>query len=350
LPDYSNTAASELTKNQADEPRREAVQSLPVIDISPFLPGGDAARKSSIARDLRKACIDVGFLYLVGHGLPSDELKQAESLARSFFELPLDVKMRYRATQVGGTGFVRVGGLNPETAGGAADIKERFTAVRKTNVSKNDGPGWPDDAIVPGFTAFMQNHIRNRVAVANAMVHAFALSLEFPEDYFDAAYKAMAYNMALNYYPPLTEADVKKSQWSFSPHTDYGGFTLLSQDSIGGLQVQNSAGQWIPVPPKDNHFVVNLGDLTQLWTNGLYKSTLHRANNVSGVARISIPFFASPSRDTIIEALPTCVSASNPARHKPVTTGEYLDGMVEKTDTTGKPGISELTATRLKVS
>jgi isopenicillin N synthase-like dioxygenase len=329
-------------------PLREAVKSVPVIDLSPFMSAGQATHKDAVAQDLRKACIDVGFFYLTGHELPAGELDEAVAVTLRFFQMPLDVKLKYRATRAGGTGFVRVGGLNPDqTAEESADIKERFIVVRGTSVRQDDAACWPDDETVPGFSSFMQRHIERRVRIAKALARAFAMSLKLPEGYFDPYYEKMSHNMLLNYYPPLTEAAVKRSQWSFSPHTDYGGFTLLSQDSIGGLQVQNSAGEWIDVPPRDNHFVVNIGDLTAMWTNDLYKSTLHRAANVSGNARVSIPLFASPNRASVLETLPTCVSGDNPSRYAPVTAGDYLDKLIEKTDTTGKPGLSDSTTKRL---
>ena len=134
----------------------------------------------------------------------------------------------------------------------------------------------------------------------------------------------MAFVSLINYYPPLDAATVKQNQWSFSPHTDYGGFTLLSQDALGGLQVRNCAGEWIAVPPLEGTFVINIGDLMAMWTNDLYASTLHRAANVSGAARISIPFFASPHPSTVIRCIETCQSPGNPPRYLPVTAGEYV--------------------------
>lgn len=340
--------ASELAKRPLSGPRRQAVKALPVIDISPFMSAGSTSHKETVAQDLRKACIDVGFFYLIGHGLPAGELDEAVAATLRFFQLPLEAKLKYRATRVGGTGFVRVGGLNPDRAAEeAADIKERFIVMRGTSVSTDDAACWPDEQTVPGFSSFMQRHIERRVVIAKALARAFAMSLKLPENHLDPYYEKMSHNMLLNYYPPLTEAAVKRSQWSFSPHTDYGGFTLLSQDSIGGLQVQNAAGDWIDVPPRDNHFVVNIGDLTAMWTNDLYKSTLHRAANVSGNARVSIPLFVSPNRASVLEALPTCVSGDNPPRYPPITAGDYLDKLIEKTDTTGRPGLSDTTTKRL---
>ena len=334
--------------NMQSSEKREAIKEIPVIDISPFLCGDDTS-KADTAEALRKACIDVGFFYLTGHGFPAGELDRAVEHAHRFFELPLDVKMRYRSEKSGGTGFVRIGGLNPDaTAEESADIKERFIMVRKTSNAADADSCWPEETVVPGFSSFMQNHNLLRVDLARSLSRAFAMSLRKPEAHFEPFYAQMAYNTMLNYYPPLSEAAVSRSQWSFSPHTDYGGFTLLSQDSLGGLQVRNSAGTWIDVPPRQNTFVVNIGDLTAMWTNDLYTSTLHRAANVSGVARISIPFFASPHHASVIETLDTCVTAERPLRYPATTAGDYLRRLIDQADTTGRPGISDKTAERLE--
>ena len=157
----------------------------------------------------------------------------------------------------------------------------------------------------------------------------------------------MAIVSLINYYPPLDADAVRRNQWSFSAHTDYGAFTLLSQDSLGGLQVQNATGEWIEVPPIDGTFVVNLGDLMAMWTNDLYTSTLHRAANISGLARISIPFFASPYGDAEIRCIETCQGPDNPSRYQPVLAGEYIRSLIARHDASGKPGVSVETAKRL---
>src|SRR5262249_54767298 len=205
------------------------------IDISPFLANGAIGGKPDVAKALRKACIDVGFFYLSGHGLPPGELDRAAAYALRFFELPLDVKMKFQARRVGGTGFVRVGGLEPDPkADETADMKERFIMVRNTSTdAAGQDSCWPGDDTVPGFSEFMRNHLQLRVALAQALARAFAMSLELPEAYFDGYYRAMSYNSLLNYYPPLTEAAVRRAQWSFSPHTDYGGFPPPSPGSVG---------------------------------------------------------------------------------------------------------------------
>jgi isopenicillin N synthase-like dioxygenase len=93
-------------------------------------------------------------------------------------------------------------------------------------------------------------------------------------------------NIRLLHYPPDTSNDTR--QLGAGAHTDFGAITLLLQDSTGGLQVfDHNAEQWVDVAPNPDAYVVNVGDMLQMWTSGRYKSGLHRVVNRGG--RIGIP-------------------------------------------------------------
>ena len=264
---------------------RDALERIPVIDISPFMQDSGLAARQRVGRELRKVCIDVGFFYLTGHGILASELDEAIAWGHRFFELPIEEKMALHTKGTGAPGFMRVGGIDPETnPDKAADLKERFIMSRELFP---DEPAegwraaglsqWPSENVLPRFASFMRSQLAKRVVLAQGVARAFALSLDLPETYFDAMFRHLGVVSIINYYPPLVSTMVNRTQWSFSPHTDYGAFTLLSQDSLGGLQVRNSSGQWIDVPPIPGTFVANLGDLMATWTKDLFTSNLHRA-------------------------------------------------------------------------
>lgn len=336
--------------------KREALERLPVIDIATFVEDGDLAARKEVAARLRQVCIDVGFFYLAGHGVPRKDFEELETQAQRFFGLPLDVKMRFASNGPGQPGFVRVGGVNPDAnINKTPDLKERFVMLRNLTVeaieaSKEGSSHWPDEDLLPGFTTFMKRHIADREALTLSLGRAFALSLFLPENYFDEYFREQALVTLINFYPSLDEAELTRNRWSFSPHTDYGAFTILSQDSIGGLQVRNAAEEWIEVPPIENTFVVNIGDLMARWTNELYTSNLHRAANVSGRSRVSIPFFCAPHPQARIHCIETCTGPDNPPKYPEVICGEYLRTLITASDTTGQPGISKSTSERLKAN
>ncbi len=337
--------------------RREALKALPVIDISPFVRESTADERQRVARQLRQVCINIGFFYITGHGIPESELDGVIEWGHRFFGLPLAEKMKlHQSLSPGKQGYVSAGGVNPYAPSAAEpDIKERFAMSRERlpdeppGASFNTGEAvWPSPEVLPGFEAAMKAHLAKRCDLARRLVRSIALSLELPEEYFDAMYRYMGGTLMYNYYPPANSVAMKETQWNFSPHTDYGVATLLLQDSLGGLQARNADEEWIAVPPVAGTFVVNIGDTLQMWTNDLYVSTLHRVTNASNKARVSQPLFTYPHGKTLIECLSTCHSAENPARYEPIVCEVYNQALVDQAARTGRPGLSKQTAARFK--
>ena len=323
--DFDNRALS-------GSPQRVALADLPIIDLSPFLRESTREDRIRTARELRSACIDIGFFYLKGHGFPLDELDAVLTQGRGFFALPLAEKMKVLSLNVDMPGFVRTGGVDPEkNRDKAVDIKERFSMARELMANEQARPNsrngmsqWPARELLPEFEITMKSYIARLRRITDALNHAFALSLDLPEDYFDADYRHPGMTLMLNFYPPVDPAKLKSTQWSFSPHADYTAFTVLLQDSSGGLQARNSAGDWIDVPPKEGTFVVNVGNLLERWTNDLYTSTLHRALHVGDDPRISGAFFVYPDARAVVRCLDTCQGPDNPPRYEEVVTEDYV--------------------------
>ncbi len=334
---------------------RAARDALPVIDVTPFVAGGTAAARRMVADAIRAACIDIGFFYITGHGIPKAEMDAFEDRVRAFFAQPLAEKMKIACQRSPKEqGFMRAGGLDPENnPDKAGDIKERLFIPRDLLPGEPEegryAHGWaqyPDERAVPGFAACVRDQIEKRTHLARCLARALALSLELAEDELDAHYAYPGATMALNYYPPVAPADLKDNQWSFSPHTDYGAFTILQQDATGGLEVRNANGEWIDVPPLPGTFVVNIGDLFAMSTNDLYTSNLHRAVNFSGRGRVSAAYFIAPQGASVIECLRTCHGPDNPPRYEPVVAEPYQRALVAQAHRTGRPGIALRTAKR----
>jgi isopenicillin N synthase-like dioxygenase len=333
---------------------RSAVTALPLIDVSPFVAGGSLSARAAVARQIRRACIDIGFFYLVGHGIPQSDLDAVIALGHRFFALSRAEKVKHRTGEGAMLrGYMPPGGEHPEAnPDKAADLRERFAMIRDGLPGEPAGgrvgsTPWPGADVMPGFETMMKGYTRRMLTLADHVAHALALSLDLPETHFADTHAYPGASLFFNYYPSIDRATADRTQWSFSPHTDYGTFTLLLQDQLGGLQVRNAAGEWIDATPVAGSFVVNIGDLFAMWTNDLYVSNLHRAINVSGAARISLPFFVSPQSTAVIRCLETCQGPGNPPRHPPVEAGSYMTALVAQSHRSGRPGLSVRTATRL---
>jgi isopenicillin N synthase-like dioxygenase len=155
------------------------------------------------------------------------------------------------------------------------------------------------------------------------LLRVFAVSLEMPPDYFLQFCTKPMVQMRLFHYPPQPPVTDDKA-FGVAPHSDYGMITLLSQDPIGGLELQKRDGEWIGAPFIPGTLVINIGDLFQRWTNDIYRSNLHRVVNRTGKERYSIPTFFNLDYYTEVSCLPTCQSADNPPRYQPIKSGDYL--------------------------
>jgi isopenicillin N synthase-like dioxygenase len=127
-------------------------------------------------------------------------------------------------------------------------------------------------------------------------------------------------------YPPLQSAKGDNVGISCGEHTDYGCLTLLNQDETrDALQVLSKSGEWVNANKVDGALVVNIGDMVNIWTNNIYKSTLHRVIHKGSNYRVSIPFFYEPNFDSVISPLPSCVAETGGSPlHKSVMYGDHL--------------------------
>lgn len=312
--------------------------SVPVIDLGP-LGGTDAAAKRRTAQAIGRACEDVGFLYIANHGVPQALIDRTFAEAHRFFALPLAEKMKIplKASANYRGYFPLKEEKTDVTAMG--DLKEGFDLMRELGPDDPDvragkplhGPNqWPAEAVLPGFRAAILDYYAAMEALAKRLMRGMALSLDLDEHWFaDKLKKPLAY-LRLLHYPPQP-GTIDEREIGCGAHSDYGCLTILAQDQVGGLQLRNSAGEWIEAPPIPGTFVINLGDQMARWTNERFQATPHRVINRSGRERYSIPFFFDPDYDAVIECLPSCQGPDNPPKHKPITGGEHLLGMLNAT-------------------
>lgn len=306
---------------------------IPVID----------AAGAGAAAALREACCDSGFFYLRGHGVPQALLDAQLEWTRRFFDLPLAARERISMRKSKARRGYEPIATQVLDAGTPPDLKESFYLGRDLGPEHpyvRDGlhgygaNQWPDGA--PGFRAQMEAYFEALSDLSLRMMRLLARSLDLPQDYFDAMMREPMPVLRLIHYPPHP-ADARPNQLGAGAHTDWGALTFLLQDDAGGLEVQNAAGDWVYVPPLTGSFVVNLGDMIERWTNGLYRSTLHRVlNRAPGRSRYSVAFFSNPDFNARVACLPTCTDATHPARYAPCTAGQHLQESFERSYSQGR--------------
>lgn len=163
----------------------------------------------------------------------------------------------------------------------------------------------------------------------------FVLALSLPENYFDAKTKYPDAGVAMNYYTTISLITLEEEQVSIGSHTNFQLFAILWQDSNGGLQVLNRDGQWLNAAPIEGTFVVNIADFLQRITNDIYVSTVHRARNLSGKERISMPLFFEFGLNEKCGVLESCVCEERPARYEEISCKDWIELRVKAMHDTG---------------
>jgi len=300
-------------------------QRLPIIDFGLPLP--------ELAGLINQACRQVGFMYLVNHNVRTTLMDEAFRLTQSFFALSLDQKNKLgmAKSRNGIRGYFSIGEENlGDKNKKHGDQKEGFD-IGRDDLCVNDEDlkcplvdfnQWPtiecneyNDFSSEEFRRGILAYRSAVLAMAGKLMIAFALGLKLPSDFFTLKAKKPMTTLRLLHYPPQSPKDANTA--GCGAHTDYGFFTILNQDHIGGLQVRNVENAWISAPPVPGAFVINVGDMMSRWTNGEYASTVHRVINTTGKERYSLPFFVNPDVDTTVECVPTCLHEDREPLHMP---------------------------------
>ena len=287
---------------------------------------------------LRETCETVGFFYLqVQDDQLLDLLPRVFHQSQQFFSLPPDIKKQF-FDSVLNRGYT---GMEEETLDPSrqsrGDTKEGYYISE--NVSESDprynpfklsGPNVYPSNVKDNLLdceewkeTMMAYHDKMK-KVAFQLIQMLAMALDLPQSYFDPYFQEPLPVLRLLHYSN-EKSDVGKGVYACGAHSDYGMVTILATDDNPGLQIYHDE-QWMDVPPPSlGTFVVNLGDMLERWTNGKFKSTLHRViiSSSGGEERYSIPFFYEPNFDTVVECLESCIGDDG-VKYPPITSGQHL--------------------------
>lgn len=295
---------------------------IPVIDITSLRDGTDP---HSVAKDLHAASTGLGFIYISGHGIPETCISAARNLAFDFFRSPPEQKETVRVS-TSHRGWLASGGAKMGDKL-KADLKESFVwGMQDENgdtVADHPLRGrnqWPE--FLPDVEPAAMDYFRQAHEVAHHLMRGFALGLGLEEGFFLKTASRPLSRASFVYYPAQPE-DMGADQFGVGPHTDFGVLTLLCQDAVGGLQIENIDGEWLQAPPIEGTLIVNVADLLARWTGGAYKSTPHRVVNSSGRERLSLVLAFDPNPETVIDARQIFGVDHMPAESA-TTCGEYL--------------------------
>lgn len=309
---------------------------VPAVDIGPYIGDGTADERARVACEIDRACTGVGFVQIIGHGIPDDVLDGLAGAVDDFFGLPLDEKKNYRVDGAN-RGYSPPKSeslslsLGVESASRMNDFFEAFNVGTEAHsfaglgLSEDDyGTNlWPE---IAGFRGRVEAYYTEASRVAATLTRIFSDALGQDPEYFarltDHSIDVLRMN---NYALPEGTVTLDGDLTGMGEHTDFGLVTVLWADRVAGLQVLGGDGVWHDVAPQPGALLVNLGDLTARITNDRWMSTLHRVKPpiVDGMIqrRRSVAFFHDGNVDAVISTLPQFVEDEC---YEPITVRDHI--------------------------
>ncbi|KAG5387954.1 hypothetical protein IGI04_029495 [Brassica rapa subsp. trilocularis] len=289
--------------------------------------------------DHQSACLDSGLFYVINHGISEEVMDKAFEQSKNFFALPLEEKMKVLKNEKhrGYTPFYDQI-PDPENQGitkKVTTLDPKFPEMILSGIIHSMAPtlGLILANVLPGWREAMEKYHQEALRVCKAIAKLLALALDMDADYFDSPEMLGKPITTLRLLHYEGKSDPSKGIYGTGAHSDYGMMTLIATDGVLGLQIckdRNAKPQkWEYVPSIEGALVVNLGDMMQCWSNGLFRSTMHRVI-LNDQNRYSIPFFLEPNHDCIIECLPTCQSESNLPKYPAIKCSTYITQRYEE--------------------
>jgi isopenicillin N synthase-like dioxygenase len=315
---------------QKDTHYLQELFTIPVIDISPTFNASLQERKA-VAQQIRTACTTSGFFTITGHGISDKAQSAILNLAERFVkELAPEKKEAlhvkhseyFRGWEPSDYSFTNPSDRDAPDA--KPETKECFNWGYEEGLDPTGGDGlyceldgtrsvnanaWPSESDIPGFYATIRDYYGQVLSLARHLFRLFALSLDLTEDYFDSVVTHPSGIARLLYYPGNPNAQPldhcrKETEVGLGAHTDYECFTILLCSSADGLEILSPQNVWVSAKGPEsveNGLIINVADFLMRWTNGVYRSTIHRVVNRTPHERYSVPFFFGVNNDTIIE-------------------------------------------------
>lgn len=278
---------------------------VPVLSMRKLYLG--ASDREEFIAELRKAARDVGFFYLEDHGISLAEQVKILDIAKAFFAL--DDAAKERVQMIHSPHFRGYSASYSELTAGRRDRREQFDIMDELTAFPNAevhhewqrliGPNqWPQQ--LPEMKTELLTWQDKLTEVSLQLLEALCESLQQPTDALAKTISHGPYrHTKLIKYPGSAEV----SGQGVGAHKDPGYLTFVLQDENNGLEVEFKQ-QWYKVAPRPGAFIVNIGELLELASNGYLKATNHRVTSPkAGVTRYSSAFFMAAQLNASVPVL-----------------------------------------------
>ncbi|EDW85042.1 uncharacterized protein Dwil_GK14437 [Drosophila willistoni] len=310
-----------------------------------------------VGHQLHRVLAEKGMALLVNHGISDEKLKTAWDHLDDFVDLPPNVKQHYIRSEGNHHGY-KSRELNGNFKGKTPELRHAF------NISTLNAQNLPEEPL-PGFADHISTLANDFKALACFILQALAVSLDISPTFFLEKHSHMLSDdqenmstLRMLYYPPVVDDEPgqnnvieRRCQYSYQrclsnqpdfrpehdpreedelneldgtngqlfehkigngavircgAHVDYGTFTLLAQDSEGGLEMKLPGSEkWHRVGHLPGAILLNCGEILSIWTQGRYPALQHRVvipeqEHIRARGRHSIAYFCHPDNITSI--------------------------------------------------
>ncbi|KAL5774114.1 hypothetical protein ACOSP7_011671 [Xanthoceras sorbifolium] len=287
---------------------------LPFIDLSRLLSGDSM---DSELEKFHNACKEWGFFQLINHGVNTSLLEKVKVEIQEFFKLPMEEKKKYLQHPEDIEGFGQAFVVSEEQKLDWADMLYMVTLpthLRKPHLFPN--LPLPLRDTLEAYSTELRNLA---MKILNLMAKALRMEPNDMKELFEEGMQTMR----LNYYLPCPQPELVIG---LNPHSDAVGLTILLQvNEMEGLQIRKD-GMWVPVKPHPDAFIINIGDMLEIVTNGIYQSIEHRATINSSKERLSIGMFYMPNLEVTMGSAPSLITLETPALFRRISVADYLKG------------------------
>lgn len=297
--------------------------NIPTIDISTGLD------TPAVIDQIGLACEDWGFFQITGHGIDTELRREFFLAMATFFDLPQASKWLVSRTEENFWGY-----YDKELTKNQLDCKEIFDIdanldnLLKADAHSNSGDSVPWPTELPQLQSIVVKWLQACEALSQNLLGAICVALGEASEVLNPFFmKKHTSFLRFNYYPTdpdqySAENDETIASLGIHSHTDAGALTVLAQDCVPGLQVRKG-DTWHSVIPEQNSFIINIGDMVQVWSNDRFTAPQHRVLASSHQPRYSAPYFYNPSYETICSPL---VETDESSKYKPISWHEFRRG------------------------
>ncbi|KAJ5137535.1 uncharacterized protein N7443_010172 [Penicillium atrosanguineum] len=321
------------------------------LDLS--LLKGTPEQREAVSTALLKTLKTRGGAKLKNHGLSDDLVHNLFDYTRKFFALSHEDKMtaKHPPESTPNRGYSYVGQESISSISGYEKGLSQGKSIRDIKETLDMGSArddlvdniWVEESKLPGFRKFMEGFYEECFKLELEILAALAEALDVPSEQMKTLHSRAENEFRLLHYPPINASELADGTATrIAEHTDFGTITMLFQDSVGGLQVedQQQLGTFRNIESADKtEIILNIGDSLQRLTNDTFRAACHRVTYPPSIKvgsdqiipeRYSIAYFAKPNRTASLFPFKKFVTPSTPCKYDDITAWEYNNLRIAK--------------------